>query len=48
MLAEIFMLGLEAQLKALREPTSFTKSDTRFVPVKQPVPVEEEKPQTDK
>jgi hypothetical protein len=48
MLAELFMLRLEARLRTSREPTSFTKSDTRFIPIKQPNPEKEEKPQTDK
>jgi hypothetical protein len=48
MLAEIFMLRLEGLLRTLIERTSFTKSDTRFVPIKQPVPEKEGQPQTDK
>ena len=48
MLAEIFMLRLEDLLRTPIEPTSFTKSDTRFVPIKQPVPEKEGQPQIDK
>lgn len=48
MLAEVFMLRLEALLRTSTEATSFTKSDTRFVPVKQPSPEKEEKQQADK
>jgi hypothetical protein len=43
MLAEVFMLRLEALLRSSTGPTSYTKSDTRFVPVKQPSPEKEEK-----
>jgi hypothetical protein len=48
MLAELFMLHLEARLRTPREPTSLTKSDTRFVPIKHPVPEKEGNPQTHK
>lgn len=37
MLAEIFVLHLEAQMRASKEPISST-SDIRFVPIKLPVP----------
>jgi hypothetical protein len=36
MLAEIFVLHLEAQMRASKEPISST-SDIRFVPIKLPV-----------
>jgi hypothetical protein len=48
MLAEIFLLRLEGLLRTPMERTSFTKSDTRFVPIRQPAPEKEGKPQTDK
>ena len=48
MLAEIFVLRLEGLLRTPIERTSFTKSDTRFVPIKEPVAEKEGKPQTDK
>jgi len=48
MLAEIFVLRLEGLLRTPIERTSFTKSDTRFVPIKEPVPEKEGKPQIDK
>jgi hypothetical protein len=48
MLAEIFVLRLEGLLRTPIERTSFTKSDTRFVPIMAPVPEKEGKPQTDK
>jgi hypothetical protein len=48
MLAEIFVLRLEGLLRTPIERTSFTKSDTRFVPIKHPVPEKEGNPQTHK
>ena len=45
MLSEIFMLRLEAILRASSAPTS-GKSDTRFVPVKAPVSPATDLPQT--
>jgi hypothetical protein len=38
MLAEIFVLHLEAQMRASKEPISSTTSDIRFVPIKLSVP----------
>ena len=48
MLAESFVLRLEGLLRTPIERTAFTKCDTRFVPIKEPVAEKEGKPQTDK